>query len=122
MIEETLRFPDNVPSSEFSMKFAQGMADRMSMSYFKYGRVAEAYPSRVDAIASLKLRLERYEETGNTEFLIDAANFAMIEFMRPKHPEAHFDPKDSGGGPGRIWNGEIDPSHRPNKIEEFSEA
>lgn len=107
----------NVPTSEFSQEFMQGMVDRMSMSFFKYGLVADAYPARVDAIASLKTRLEKYDSTGNLEYLMDAANFAMIEFMRPRHPDAHFTATDSKGSPGRNWVGEVDPSQRANRPE-----
>jgi hypothetical protein len=91
------------PESEFCFPFVQGMADRMSMSFYKYGLVADAYPSKVDALGSLEVRLQRYRETGNTEFLIDAANFAMIEFMRPRHPKAFFTSTDSSESPGRAW-------------------
>jgi hypothetical protein len=85
--------------SEVSEAFLQGMADRMSTSYHKYGRVAD---SMSDHVASLEKRLERYREDGNTEWLMDAANFAMIEFMNPRHPRAHYRPTDSGESPGRI--------------------
>jgi hypothetical protein len=109
-----------VPSSEFSQSFVQGMADRMAVSYCKYGPVAEAYPSRVDAIASLKLRLDKYAKTGNTEWLMDVANFAMIEFMRPRHPKAHYEPTDSKQSPGRVWHGEVNPIQLPNRIEDHA--
>ena len=102
------------PDTEFSTTFAQGMADRMAVSYFKYGAVAEAYPKKVNAIESLKTRLDLYLnggevkgvkiQPGNTEYLMDVANFAMIEFMYPKHPKAFFKPTDSNGSPGRNWN------------------
>lgn len=100
--EEKLSFLNEVPTSEFCVPFVQGMVDRMNMSYFKYGLVAEAYPNKVDAIASLKQRLDKYAETGNLEYLMDAGNFAMIEFMRPKHPQAYFETTDSDGSPGRM--------------------
>jgi hypothetical protein len=116
----TIKFPDNVPASEFSERFAQGMADRMAVSYCKYGAVAEAYPARVDAVASLKARLEKYERTGNTEWLMDVANFAMIEFMRPRHKRAHFQATDSKDSPGRKWHGEVDPNQLPNRIEDHA--
>lgn len=109
---------ESAPSSEFSLLFVQGMADRMAMSYYKYGKVAEAYPRKVDAVASLKLRLEKYEQTGNTEFLMDVANFAMIEFMHPRHDNAFFKPTDSGESPGRKWVGDINPS-KTRRNEEF---
>lgn len=66
-----------VPASEFFPEFVQGMKDRMSMSYFKYGPVRKAYPDRFDAVEDLKKRLEKYELTGNTEWLMDVANFCL---------------------------------------------
>ena len=112
----SINVPDNIPTSEVSQTFLQGMADRMSASYCKYGLVAEAYPSKVDALKSLQLRLDRYAATGNADFLMDAANFAMIEVMCPRHPDAHFRPTDASGSPGRVWHGETDPSQLPNDI------
>jgi hypothetical protein len=100
----SIRFPNEAVASEISREFVQGMADRMVVSFYKYGAVADAYPHKVDAIESLKKRLERYVETGNTEWLMDVANFAMIEFMRPRHAEAHYAPTDSQESPGRVWN------------------
>ncbi len=92
-----------VPTAEISGKFLQGMADRMAASYHKYGPVADSYPLYIDAIASLKARLEQYALDGNVEWLMDVANFAMIEYMRPRHHLAHFraeDSNESAGGPG----------------------
>jgi hypothetical protein len=111
------------PETEFSERFVQYMANRMAVSFHKYGPVAEAYPERVNAIESLQKRLDLYLnggiikgkeiEPGNTEYLIDAANFAMIEFMHPRHPKAFFKATDSDGSPGRVWNSgvETDAAH-----------
>ncbi len=93
-----------IPDTEFSQRFADGMKDRMGVSYCKYGPVADAYPHKVDALASLKKRLEKYETDGNTEWLMDVANFAMIEFMHPRHSLGHFKATDSDASPGRVWN------------------
>lgn len=87
--------------TEFSPDFVEGMKNRMVMSFYKYGPVVEGFPHKVDAIASLGDRLREYAATGNTEFLVDVANFAMIEFMYPKHPKAFFRPTDSDESPGR---------------------
>lgn len=91
----------NTPEHEFSRQFIQGMLDRMAVSYYKYGKVADAYPHSFSAMPSLIQRLSEYDRTGNTEFLIDAANFAMIEFMAPSLPGAHYSPTDDDGSPGR---------------------
>ena len=40
-----------LPASEFSGDFVGGMMARMATSFYTYGKLAEAYPVRVDAIA-----------------------------------------------------------------------
>src|SRR4051812_4066752 len=81
--------------TEFSTEFFQGMVDRMTLSMYKYGKVSDAYPSRINALDSLQKRIEKYRDTGNTEFLMDVANFAMIEFMHPSLPNTFYTPTDS---------------------------
>lgn len=92
-----------VPPSEDSPKFHERMRQAMAVSYHKYGPVKEAYPHKVNAIASLEKRLRLYKETGNADYLVDVANFAMIEFMLPDHESYHDNPTD--GGEGRAWHG-----------------
>lgn len=102
-----------VPLTEFSLFFVQGMANRMGVSFFKYGPVPEAYPDKVDAIATGKEKIKLYLEggvvkgkaiePGNVEYLIDAANYMMIEFMYPRNPNAFFKATDSDGSTGRTW-------------------
>jgi hypothetical protein len=46
------------------------------------------------------IRTEKYKDTGNTEWLVDAANFLMFEFMYPKHRKAHFRATEGGESPG----------------------
>ncbi len=96
---------DLLPASEFSDRFIEYMRNRMAVSFHKYGKVADAYPTKVDALKSLAQRVEKYRDTGNTEWLVDAANFAMIEFMCPSHLDAHFKGTDSGESPGRTTVG-----------------
>lgn len=90
------------PATEYNSFFMQGMLDRMAMSYHKYGPVSKGFPEHVDAVQSALQRLREYARTKNTEFLIDAANFMMIEFMHPRIPEAKFISTDDSASPGRI--------------------
>lgn len=113
----SLEWPDSVPTTEFSPQFLQGMLDRMAVSYAKYGKVTDAYPHKVDALKSLEVRLDKYAQTGNTEYLMDAGNFAMIEFMAPKNEDAYYEPTDSKGSPGRKWHGEVD-AHQAKNVPE----
>lgn len=45
-------------------------------------------------LTDLKAKLEEYKATGNTEVLVDVANFAMIEFMYPQKEGANYQPTD----------------------------
>jgi hypothetical protein len=76
----------------------------MVMSYYKYGPVEKNYRDGrfLDAIPSLKKRLEEYERTGNIELLVDAANWCMIEFMFPQHKSAHFKPLEPNETPTAV--------------------
>lgn len=94
---------EHCPATEYQPRFWRRMLTSMAVSFYKYGPIAKAYPHKVDAIASLKARLKLYEETGNADYLIDVANFAMIEFIHPAHEKYHDDPTD--GGEGRKWHG-----------------
>jgi len=97
---------EEILATQISKQFLAGMVARMEMSFFKYGDIKDAFPHKINALASLQQRLDKYKMTGNTEFLMDAANFAMIEFMLPRHANAHFTPTDSDQSPGRtnIYN------------------
>lgn len=93
---------NKILKTEFSYRFVDLMKQSMVMSHYKYGRVKDNYPHLSDAVSSLKQRLELYEKTGNSEYLVDVANFAMIEFMLPRHPDAHYTPTDSDKSPGVV--------------------
>jgi len=101
---------DKILSTEFSERFIDLMKNAMTVSFYKYGPISDGFPHKVDAVSSLMMRLEKYAETGNTEYLVDVANFAMIEFMLPRHPDAHFEGTDDAGSPGRrtVRSGRVD--------------
>lgn len=83
---------------DFSEDFVQKMRNRMETSLHKYGRVKDNR-AKIDFVENIKTRLRKYEETGNTEWLIDAANFCMMEFELPAHQQAHFRPTSSVEAP-----------------------
>lgn len=99
--------------SEFSSEFVHYMKNRMEMSYAKYGPIKAAYPHKINALDSAEKRIRLYQETGNTEWLVDAANFLMIEFMLPSHVKAHFRATASHESPGRstLDEGQTDKSN-----------
>jgi len=107
-----IKIMPGVPETETSPKFLQGMASAMGVSFFKYGAVNDAYPSKVNALESLLVRLNLYRiggvvkgkkiEPGNRDYLIDIANFAMIEFMAPSRQQ--YSANDDKDSPGREFH------------------
>jgi hypothetical protein len=91
-----------VPVTEFDPKFVTRMVSAMMVSFHKYGRVAQAYPLKFNAADDVRARMSKYRASGNKHFLVDAANFAMIEAMHPA-PErnAVWGTNDASDSPGR---------------------
>ena len=75
------------------LDFVQKMANRLMIGFYRYGPVNK----RQNYLKRLKRSIEHYDRTGNTEFLLDAANYCWLEFCAPSHPDAHFEPSDSMG-------------------------
>ena len=86
---------------EYSDEFDELRQNRVQMSYHKYGTAADNFGMKlVDALKSHDLCVKKYLKTGNTEYLCDAANYLMFEFMYPQKEGAYFKStgsKDSAG-------------------------
>ena len=77
--------------SEYSARFDTLRQNRVEDSFYKYGPAKDNFGEKlVNAIESHDLCVKKYLETGNTEYLCDAANYLMFEFMYPQHENAHF--------------------------------
>lgn len=89
---------ESILKTEYSEKFDEIRKNMMVVSYYKYGAIQKNYEKFkcMDALGNIEKRLQKYIETGNTEFLADVANFAMIEFMYPSIPDAKYTHTDSG--------------------------
>lgn len=83
-------------SEEYSERFDELRKNRVEVSYHKYGPARKNFKTgNVQALPSMERCIEKYNSTGNTEYLVDAANYLMFEFMYPQHPKAHFKATDS---------------------------
>ena len=88
---------------EYSLQFDELRKNRVEMSFYKYGPVRKNYGTgNVQALPTAQLCLEKYKETGNTEYLCDAANYLMFEFMFPQHENAHFRATASEESAGQV--------------------
>ena len=86
---------------DYSDRFDELRKNRVAVSVHKYGNAKKNFATgNVNAIATMKLCIDKYQSTGNTEYLCDAANYLMFEFMFPQVKGAYFkatDSKDSAG-------------------------
>lgn len=90
-------------SEEYSNRFDELRKNRVEVSFFKYGPARKNFRTgNVKAIPSMELCIEKYNSTGNTEYLVDAANYLMFEFMYPQHLKAHFKATDSQESAGIV--------------------
>ena len=91
---------DQILRRDYSTEFESLRQNSIVQSHYKYGWMSDSYPALADAFGSLKKRVELYEKTGNADWLVDIANFAMIEFMHPAHKDYHFRRTGSDESPG----------------------
>lgn len=82
---------DVIRQTEWSDDFERLRLNRMIMGFLRYGPVAN---SLHDNMASLRQEVALFQNSGNAEHLLNAANYAMIEWMQKRHPQWHFSPED----------------------------
>lgn len=91
---------EEILSKEYCEEFDRKRKNAILVSFHKYGPSKENFQKgMVDAIGSLKLNLEKFEATHNTEYLVDVANYAMFRFMYPMEGES-YRPTDSDQSAG----------------------
>ncbi len=90
-----------LPKEEYCEEFDQLRKNRVAVSYHKYGSAKDNFGQElVSAIGSMEKCLAKYKKTKNTEYLTDAANYLMFEFMYPSLKGAHFKETDSNESAG----------------------
>ena len=94
---------------DYSERFDELRRNRVQVSHYKYGRASKNFRAgNVDALATMDLCIQKYRDTGNTEYLVDAANYCMFEFMFPQVKGAHFRPTDSAESAGVVGITEVE--------------
>jgi len=80
--------------SQWSSEFEQFQRNRLIFGAHRYGM--EFGNASYDYVGALRTRLREYEETGNLEFLVDVANYAMLEFVVGRRRGKEMRPVDGG--------------------------
>lgn len=92
---------DEVLATEYSEDFDKKRKDAMVMGFYNYGPIAENQIHKLtDLRKSIDTRLQKFDETRNTDFLVDVANFCMGIYMFPQSYDAHYQATDSSESPG----------------------
>lgn len=87
---------------EYSEEVDKMRKNRVEVSFYKYGPARINFgEGLVKARNSALMCIEKYDETGNTEYLLDAMNYLMFEFMFPSREDAFFKPTDSSESAGK---------------------
>ena len=98
---------DDILKTDYSLQFDEKRKALVVQSHYKYGRAGRNFATgNVDAIGSLEKCLAKFKETGNTEYLLDIANYAMFRYMWPQGGEyfKHTDSDESAGIVGMSVN------------------
>lgn len=95
---------EDILKRDFSEEFIAKMKNAIETSHYKYGWASKTYPELAQGINCIDDRIRAYKETRNKDYLVDIANFAMLEYLYPMFEDAHYTPGDSdksvglGGG------------------------
>lgn len=101
--------------TEYSDEFDRLRQNRVAVSFYKYGPAKINFGEKlVDAIGCVEKCINKYKKTGNTEYLCDAANYLMFEYMYPQKEGAYFKATDSSESAGIV-------GMSINEMEQFKE-
>ena len=83
-----------IKEMQISEEFLQKMRNRAVFAFYRYGGSNQYNGRRFDQVEEAFKKLSRYLRTGNTENLVDAANYCMVAYMSDFHPNKHFKSQD----------------------------
>lgn len=81
--------------TEWDAEFERLMRNRMLMGALRYATMSKKgvmakNGKHWELLKPIMSKLRAYEETGNSEYLVDIANYCMLAFRFDPHPKKHF--------------------------------
>lgn len=87
---------------EYSDEVDTMRKNRVQVSFFKYGLARINFGEGLVKVKnSAEMCIEKYEKTKNKEYLLDAMNYLMFEFMYPSIEGTYFKATDSSESAGK---------------------
>lgn len=91
-----------IESSEYSKEVDKMRYNRVEQSFHKYGSARNNFGDKlVNALESSKMCVDKYKQTKNKEYLLDAMNYLMFEFMYPQMDGVYFKATSSEESAGK---------------------
>lgn len=83
---------EDLERTEWSPRFERLMRNRMLMGALRYGPMEHERKvgSKWDLVGAMEKKIALYRQTGNTEYLVDLANYCLLEFELGHHPTKHW--------------------------------
>lgn len=92
---------NEILSREYSKDVDLKRQDLIVQSYFKYGPAKHNFGEHlVKALPTMSQCVCKYDQTHNKEYLLDAMNYLMFEYMYPSYDDAYYKHTDSDGSAG----------------------
>lgn len=78
--------------TEWSPQFEKLMRNRLIMGAMRYGKLKDKrkHPGKWNLVGAIKSKIKLWHQTGNDEYLVDIANYCLLEFECGNHPQKHF--------------------------------
>jgi hypothetical protein len=87
---------NDLKKTEWSVDFENLMRNRLCMGALRYGKIKADGKPKYNRVESMIKRLQKFNESGNKEYLVDVANLCLLEFEECNHPKQHFSAIDDG--------------------------
>lgn len=78
---------DSALEVQWSDEFIRYQKNRIIVGFCRYGFLGT---DKLGFIGRLEQKLSLYKQTGNMEYLVDIANYAMLEFISPANSKAYW--------------------------------
>ncbi len=88
---------EDLEKTEWVPLFEKLMRNRLVMGALRYGTLERKRKigHKWDLMGAVEKKAALYNETGNTEYLVDIANYCLLEFECGSHPKKHFKALDN---------------------------
>ena len=94
---------NDILKTEYDKDIDHKRQNLVIQSYFKYGPAKHNFGEHlVKALPTMSQCVCKYDETHNKEYLLDAMNYLMFEYMYPSYKDAYYKPTDSNESAGIV--------------------